>query len=80
MVTFPAVIESGSHVTFCASLLKPKETLQMNVYLVDGNHSKTLFQETVEKDLHHCFNFEVYLYMLLTQVCKQLTITLVCAF
>ncbi|XP_058270335.1 alpha-2-macroglobulin-like isoform X2 [Hemibagrus wyckioides] len=58
MVTFPAVIESGSHVTFCASLLKPNETLQMDVYLVDGNQSRTLFQETVEKDLHHCFNFE----------------------
>ncbi|KAK3560720.1 hypothetical protein QTP86_014721, partial [Hemibagrus guttatus] len=58
MVTFPAVIESGSHVIFCASLLKPNETLQMNIYLVHGNQSRTLFQETVEKDLHHCFDFE----------------------
>ncbi|KAG7322065.1 hypothetical protein KOW79_014923 [Hemibagrus wyckioides] len=58
MVTFPAVIESGFRAVFCASLLKPNETLQMSVYLVHGNQSRTLFQETVEKDLHHCFDFE----------------------
>ncbi|XP_060743878.1 alpha-2-macroglobulin-like isoform X1 [Tachysurus vachellii] len=58
MVTFPAVIESGSRVIFCASLLKPNETLQLNVYLVHDNQSRTLLHETVEKDFHKCSHFE----------------------
>ncbi|MCJ8740032.1 hypothetical protein PDJAM_G00054040 [Pangasius djambal] len=58
MVTFPAVIESGSDAKFCVSLLKPNETLQMNIYLVHDNQSRTLLQETVEKEIHHCSHFE----------------------
>ncbi|XP_060743883.1 alpha-2-macroglobulin-P-like isoform X2 [Tachysurus vachellii] len=58
MVTFPAVIEAGSDAKLCASLLKPNETLQMNILLVHNNQSRTLLQETVEKDFHHCFNFQ----------------------
>ncbi|XP_034166579.2 alpha-2-macroglobulin isoform X1 [Pangasianodon hypophthalmus] len=58
MVTFPAVIESGSDAKFCVSLLKPNETLQMNIYLVHNNQSRTLLQETVEKEIHHCSHFE----------------------
>ncbi|XP_053095845.1 alpha-2-macroglobulin [Pangasianodon hypophthalmus] len=58
MVTFPAVIESGSDAKFCMSLLKPNETLQMNIYLVHNNQSRTLLQETVEKEIHHCSHFE----------------------
>ncbi|KAK3560724.1 hypothetical protein QTP86_014723 [Hemibagrus guttatus] len=58
MVTFPAVIEAGSDAKLCASLLKPNETLQMNVYLVHNNQNKTLLHETVEKDFHHCSHFE----------------------
>ncbi|GAA6074125.1 alpha-2-macroglobulin-like [Tachysurus ichikawai] len=58
MVTFPAVIEAGSDAKLCASLLKPNETLQMNILLVHNNQSRTLLQETVEKDFHHCLNFQ----------------------
>ncbi|XP_053095648.1 alpha-2-macroglobulin-like isoform X2 [Pangasianodon hypophthalmus] len=58
MVTFPAVIESGSSANFCVSLLKPNGTLQMNIYLVHNNRIRTLLQETVEKEIHHCSHFE----------------------
>ncbi|KAM9468692.1 alpha-2-macroglobulin-like isoform 1-T1 [Clarias gariepinus] len=57
MVTFPAVIESGSTATLCGSVLKPNETLQMNIYLVHNNQIRTLFQETVEKEIHQCIKF-----------------------
>ncbi|XP_060754040.1 alpha-2-macroglobulin-like [Neoarius graeffei] len=58
MVTFPAVIESGSDAKFCVSLLKPNEALQLNIYLVHNNQCRTLLQETVEKEIHHCSHFE----------------------
>ncbi|XP_060799859.1 alpha-2-macroglobulin-like [Neoarius graeffei] len=58
MVTFPAVIESGSDAKFCVSLLKPNETLQLNIDLVHNNQNRTLLQETVEKEIHHCSHFE----------------------
>ncbi|XP_060799865.1 alpha-2-macroglobulin-like [Neoarius graeffei] len=58
MVTFPAVIESGSDAKFCVNLLKPNETLQMNIFLVHNNQSRTLLQETVEKEIHHCSHFK----------------------
>ncbi|XP_037402333.1 alpha-2-macroglobulin-like [Pygocentrus nattereri] len=58
MVTFPAVIESGSEATLCTSLLKPNETLQMTVYLVHDNQNRTLLQETVEEEFHHCSKFK----------------------
>ncbi|XP_060799860.1 alpha-2-macroglobulin-like isoform X1 [Neoarius graeffei] len=58
MVTFPAVIESGSDAKFCVSLLKPNETLQLNIYLVHNSQSRTLLQETVEKEIHYCSHFE----------------------
>ncbi|XP_047017440.1 alpha-2-macroglobulin isoform X2 [Ictalurus punctatus] len=58
MVTFPAVIESGSDAKFCVSLLKPNETLHMNIYLVHDNQNRTLLQETVEKEYHQCSHFE----------------------
>ncbi|XP_047017186.1 alpha-2-macroglobulin isoform X2 [Ictalurus punctatus] len=58
MVTFPAVIESGSNAKLCVSLLKPNETLQVNIYLVHNNQNRTLLQETVEKEIHHCSHFE----------------------
>ncbi|KAI5098852.1 alpha-2-macroglobulin-like isoform X5 [Silurus meridionalis] len=59
IVTFPAVIESGSEAKFCVSLLKPNETLQMDIYLIYGNQSKTLFQETIEKEFHQCSQFKM---------------------
>ncbi|KAG7322067.1 hypothetical protein KOW79_014925 [Hemibagrus wyckioides] len=58
MVTFPAVIEAGSDAKLCVSLLKPNETLQMNIYLVHNNQNKTLLHEAVEKDFHRCSHFE----------------------
>ncbi len=59
MVTFPAVIESGSEAKLCASLLKPNESLVMDIYLVDGNQSSLLLQEKAEEEFHRCFNFQV---------------------
>uniref|UniRef100_A0AAR2LR97 NTR domain-containing protein n=1 Tax=Pygocentrus nattereri TaxID=42514 RepID=A0AAR2LR97_PYGNA len=58
MVTFPAVIESGSEATLCTSLLKPNEILQMTIYLVHDNHNRTLLQETVEEEFHRCSQFK----------------------
>ncbi|XP_047676890.1 alpha-2-macroglobulin-like [Tachysurus fulvidraco] len=58
MVTFPALIPAGSNAKFCVSLLKPNETLQINIYLVHKSQSRNLLQETVEKDFHRCSNFE----------------------
>ncbi|XP_067306985.1 alpha-2-macroglobulin-like isoform X2 [Pseudorasbora parva] len=58
MVTFPAVIESGSEAKLCASLLKPNESLVMNIHLVHGNQNTLLLQEKVEEEFHRCFNFQ----------------------
>ncbi|XP_051718035.1 alpha-2-macroglobulin-like [Ctenopharyngodon idella] len=58
MVTFPAVIESGSEAKLCASLLKPNESLVMNIHLVHGNQSTLLLQEKDEEEFHRCFNFK----------------------
>uniref|UniRef100_A0A672Q782 Alpha-2-macroglobulin-like n=1 Tax=Sinocyclocheilus grahami TaxID=75366 RepID=A0A672Q782_SINGR len=57
MVTFPAVIESGSEAKLCASLLKPNESLAMNIYLVHGDQSTLLLQEKAKEEFHRCFNF-----------------------
>ncbi len=59
MVTFPAVIESGPEAKLCASLLKPNESLVMNIYLVHGNQSTLLLEEKAEEEFHRCFNFQV---------------------
>ncbi|XP_036453897.1 alpha-2-macroglobulin-like isoform X2 [Colossoma macropomum] len=58
MVTFPAVIESGSEATLCTSFLKPNETLQMTIYLDHDNQSRTLLQERVEEEFHRCSQFK----------------------
>ncbi|XP_056119302.1 alpha-2-macroglobulin-like [Rhinichthys klamathensis goyatoka] len=58
MVTFPAVIASGSEAKLCASLLKPNESLVMNIHLVHGNQSTLLLQEKAEEEFHRCFNFK----------------------
>ncbi|XP_052472868.1 alpha-2-macroglobulin isoform X2 [Carassius gibelio] len=58
MVTFPAVIESGPEAKLCASLLKPNESLVMNIYLVHGENITLLLQEKAEKEFHSCFNFQ----------------------
>jgi len=59
MVTFPAVIKSGSEAKLCASVLKPNESLVMNIYLVHGVQSTLLLQEKTEEEFHRCFNFKV---------------------
>ncbi|XP_073673314.1 alpha-2-macroglobulin-like isoform X2 [Garra rufa] len=58
MVTFPVVIESGSEAKLCASLLKPNESLVMNIYLVHGDQSTLMLQEKAEEEFHRCFNFQ----------------------
>ncbi|XP_067306995.1 alpha-2-macroglobulin-like [Pseudorasbora parva] len=58
MVTFPAVILSGSEAKLCASLLNPNESLVMNIHLVHGNQNTLLLQEKVEEEFHRCFNFK----------------------
>ncbi|XP_030632011.1 alpha-2-macroglobulin [Chanos chanos] len=58
MVTFPAILQSGTEAKLCASLLKPNETLTMTVSLVHNNESRTLFQERAQEDFHHCFLFQ----------------------
>ncbi|XP_066519246.1 alpha-2-macroglobulin-like isoform X2 [Hoplias malabaricus] len=58
MVTFPAVIESGSDAKLCVSLLKPNETLQMTIYLVHNHQNRTLLEERVEKEFHRCSHFK----------------------
>ncbi|XP_036453873.1 alpha-2-macroglobulin-like [Colossoma macropomum] len=58
MVTFPAVIESGSEATLCASLLKPNETLQMTIYLVHGSQNRIILQERVMEEFHRCSQFK----------------------
>uniref|UniRef100_A0A672KH37 Alpha-macroglobulin receptor-binding domain-containing protein n=1 Tax=Sinocyclocheilus grahami TaxID=75366 RepID=A0A672KH37_SINGR len=57
-VTFPAVIESGSEAKLCASLLKPNESLVMNIYVVHGDQSTLMLQEKAEEEFHRCFNFK----------------------
>uniref|UniRef100_A0A8B9KH47 Alpha-2-macroglobulin bait region domain-containing protein n=1 Tax=Astyanax mexicanus TaxID=7994 RepID=A0A8B9KH47_ASTMX len=59
MVTFPAVIESGSEAKLCVSLLKPNETLQLTVYLLHKKQNRTLLQERVEEEFHRCSQFKV---------------------
>ncbi|KAI4885480.1 hypothetical protein NFI96_027047 [Prochilodus magdalenae] len=58
MVTFPAVIESGSEATLCTSLLKPNESLQITIYLANNHENRTLLQEKVEEEFHRCSQFK----------------------
>ncbi|XP_065137347.1 alpha-2-macroglobulin-like [Paramisgurnus dabryanus] len=58
LVTFPAVIQSGSESKLCASLLNPRESLVMNVQVVDGNQSTLLLQSRSSEEFHRCFNFQ----------------------
>ncbi|XP_051744963.1 alpha-2-macroglobulin-like [Ctenopharyngodon idella] len=60
MVTFPAVIESGSASKLCASLLKPQESLTMTISLLDDkNETMQLVQQrSAFGDFHRCFSFQ----------------------
>nr|XP_055052356.1 alpha-2-macroglobulin-like [Misgurnus anguillicaudatus] len=58
MVTFPALIQSGSEAKLCASLLKPNESLVMTVHLVNDDQVTLLLQEKTDEEFHRCFNFK----------------------
>ncbi|XP_058265642.1 alpha-2-macroglobulin-like isoform X2 [Hemibagrus wyckioides] len=58
IVTFPAVIESGSEAKLCVDLMKPNETLQMDISLIHKDQKKSILQETVVKESHHCTQFK----------------------
>ncbi|XP_067219842.1 alpha-2-macroglobulin-like protein 1 [Chanodichthys erythropterus] len=59
LVTFPAVIESGSNAKLCASLLKPNESLAMTVSLLDDqNRTTQLVQQRSSTEFHRCFTFQ----------------------
>ncbi|ROL53126.1 Alpha-2-macroglobulin-like protein 1 [Anabarilius grahami] len=59
MVTFPAVIESGSDAKLCATLLKPQESLTLTVSLLDDKNRMTkLVQQSSSMPLHRCFSFK----------------------
>uniref|UniRef100_A0AAY4ACD9 Alpha-2-macroglobulin-like n=1 Tax=Denticeps clupeoides TaxID=299321 RepID=A0AAY4ACD9_9TELE len=58
IVTFPAVIDSGSQTKICASLLQPNETLTMSISLVHLGQSILLHRETSDNVFHHCFDFQ----------------------
>ncbi|XP_073718646.1 alpha-2-macroglobulin [Misgurnus anguillicaudatus] len=58
MVTFPALIQSGSEAKLCASLLKPNESLVMTVHLVNDDQITLLLQEKTDEEFHRCFNFK----------------------
>ncbi|KAI7790048.1 alpha-2-macroglobulin-1 [Triplophysa rosa] len=58
MVTFPAVIQSGSEAKMCASILKPNESLIMNVYVVNDLENTLLLQEKTDQEFHRCLNFQ----------------------
>nr|XP_055052358.1 alpha-2-macroglobulin-like [Misgurnus anguillicaudatus] len=58
MVTFPALIQSGSEAKLCASLLKPNESLVMTVHLVKDDQITLLLQEKTDEKFHRCFNFK----------------------
>ncbi|KAI7790047.1 alpha-2-macroglobulin-like [Triplophysa rosa] len=58
LVTFPAVIQSGSEAKLCTSVLKPRDGL-MNIHLVGNDNQTTLLlQKRTDEELHHCFNFK----------------------
>ncbi|KAK7175530.1 hypothetical protein R3I93_002446 [Phoxinus phoxinus] len=58
MVTFPAVIESGSDAKLCITLLKPQESLTMTVSLLDDKRMTQLMQQVSSKPFHRCFSFQ----------------------
>ncbi|XP_048039618.1 alpha-2-macroglobulin-like [Megalobrama amblycephala] len=59
MVTFPAVIESGSDAKLCATLLNPQEHLTMTVSLLDDKKGMTeLVNVCSTMPFHRCFDFK----------------------
>ncbi|XP_034557120.1 murinoglobulin-1-like [Notolabrus celidotus] len=58
MVAIPAVIEAGAETPFCATLLKPNETLVMTVTLRSQEQNMTLMEETSSQEFHTCIKFQ----------------------
>ncbi|ROL50597.1 Alpha-2-macroglobulin [Anabarilius grahami] len=59
MVTFPAVIESGSEAKLCVTLLKPQESLTLTVSLLDDkNRTTRLVQQVSSTPFHRSFSFQ----------------------
>ncbi|XP_077058468.1 alpha-2-macroglobulin-like protein 1 [Siphateles boraxobius] len=60
MVTFPAVIESGSNAKLCAILLKPNDSLTMTISLLDDKNRTTplVQQRSASAEIYRCFSFE----------------------
>ncbi|CAJ1066029.1 Hypothetical predicted protein [Xyrichtys novacula] len=58
MVAIPATIEAGTQTPFCASLLKPNETLVMTVSLRSQEQNITLMEETSSQAFHTCVKFQ----------------------
>ncbi|XP_074542611.1 alpha-2-macroglobulin-like protein 1 [Halichoeres trimaculatus] len=58
MVAIPAVLEAGAETSFCASLLKPNETLVMTVTLRSQDQTLTLMEETSSQEFHTCIKFQ----------------------
>ncbi|KAJ3590699.1 hypothetical protein NHX12_008648 [Muraenolepis orangiensis] len=71
MVTIPAVLEAGAESRFCASLLRPNETLHMTVTLRSEEENITLFQSSSQDSFSQCllFKFDVKV-----KVPKQLSV------
>ncbi|XP_041665327.1 alpha-2-macroglobulin-like [Cheilinus undulatus] len=59
MVAIPSVLEAGAGTQFCASLLKPNETVVMTVTLRSKGGNMTIIKETSSQDFHSCFIFMV---------------------
>ncbi|XP_029028279.1 alpha-2-macroglobulin-like [Betta splendens] len=59
MVAIPAILEAGTERQFCASLLKPNETLAMTVRLVSEEEGLILFQHKSSEEFHICTQFKV---------------------
>ncbi|XP_008296528.1 alpha-2-macroglobulin-like [Stegastes partitus] len=59
MVAIPAVLEAGAETKFCASLLKPSETLITTVTLMSKETNTTLLEKTSNTEFHTCIQFQV---------------------
>ncbi|XP_073718636.1 pregnancy zone protein isoform X1 [Misgurnus anguillicaudatus] len=58
MVTFPAVIKSGSQAKLCVSIMKLTESVLLTIDLVHENQNKTLLQVETMNELHRCHDFQ----------------------
>ncbi|XP_060928856.1 alpha-2-macroglobulin-like [Limanda limanda] len=59
LVAIPAVLEAGAETKFCASLLKPNETLDMTITLISAEMNTTLLSKSSSQEFHDCVDFKV---------------------